>query len=443
MPTQRGANLLSKDPAIIGRVALHPLQLQACKVVEELIEALRTLEMPADYYDFQVALFHRVHDAQVLQAEASKNLKRQRSRKMVPDAPSGDWEVELAVADRIVKQLRSVGDALAWRAFGYDRRYILALSRNDPVSPIVGNVGLGYEISEVIESWKQDHTFALLHDLTNCLRIGDMTKFTDEGPRLLEKKKQGAQRISPAQLKRMQDAIDVINSGAPLQSRSGRPLELFVATQPFKTHLKQVGEALAIADRDGMSSIRLGQQWVVSCLAATSSPLSQQEHDQKVGEWYKLREKSFQKGNMQASQHHLRGVNIDSAGADPAIAPHTIYPFTPDVCARLTCDLLLVESVVTWDRFAAALEDEGFITECPLPETDETAVSSSAPVLIAHKGGHQVTIHGFGATQFLNEFINLKAYAAGVNEAFLQSLRGASMRVSGVLTFSNEQAVWR
>ena len=40
------------------------------------------------------------------------------------------------VCERVDRQLRSVADALAWRVFNYDRRVIVAFSRNYPPGPM-------------------------------------------------------------------------------------------------------------------------------------------------------------------------------------------------------------------------------------------------------------------------------------------------------------------
>jgi hypothetical protein len=151
--TRRGMNLIDRDPETMTRLVFHPLQVRVCEVIEEFITQLRTLEKPADYYDFQYHLFEQVKSAQERQSEASRNAKRQHAHRPVPKAPSGDWELDLLAMDRIVRQLRSVGDALAWRAFGFDRRFIIALSRNQPVSPFVGNEGLDAEIAHVVGAW--------------------------------------------------------------------------------------------------------------------------------------------------------------------------------------------------------------------------------------------------------------------------------------------------
>jgi hypothetical protein len=48
-----------------------------------------------------------------------------------------------------------------------------------------GKVGLPYELGAIQHLWESDGHFALHHDLTNCLRIADLTEFTGEAGALL------------------------------------------------------------------------------------------------------------------------------------------------------------------------------------------------------------------------------------------------------------------
>src|SRR5438552_3860193 len=182
-------------------------------MVASLISILRSLKSADDYYQFQRHLLVELAAVQGWQASASKNVKRQRRGRSAAPIVVEEWPIELIAANRIARQLRSVGDALAWRLFAFDRRSIMALSRNAPPSPIVHKQGLPYELAEVDRIWKHERRFALLHDLTNCLRIGDLTKFGGPVPEVIEVKKDQS-RKDPRQLKRVQVALAMILKGA-------------------------------------------------------------------------------------------------------------------------------------------------------------------------------------------------------------------------------------
>jgi hypothetical protein len=85
------------------------------------------------------------------------------------------WQFERGVCERVARQFRCVGDALAWRVFGFERRNITALCQNAPPGVWAGKAGGPAELEAVERAYRQDGQFAILHDMTNCPRIGGMT----------------------------------------------------------------------------------------------------------------------------------------------------------------------------------------------------------------------------------------------------------------------------
>ena len=170
----------------------HPRHQTAQELLPELIVQLRACANVKDGYEFQQRLL-----ALVLEVEGDRNafsmaIKRMRVGKPpqpgVPEPPSGldpgrleTWQLEHDVCERVARQFRCVGDALAWRMFGFDRRHIIALCQNEPPGVMAGKAGLTAELQRVEQAWREDGQFAILHDRTNCLRIGDVTVFADDG----------------------------------------------------------------------------------------------------------------------------------------------------------------------------------------------------------------------------------------------------------------------
>lgn len=436
MATRRNTNLLERSDDDIDAILRDSRQQAAVNRVAVLIEWLRTLQKPAEYLEFQGELFRDVYEAQQKQAADSRNLKRARAGKH--RAPTEDLELELAISDRIVRQFRAVGDALAWRAFNFDRRIFLVLSQNAPVSPMVNKPGLNYELGEVTQIWRDEKKFALLHDLTNTLRIGDLTIFTPEGPRLVEVKSRGTGPTAK-QRQRMQRAIHAINGSAEPFDEELRS-SLWTTSVQFKTHLKYLERAIAVADREGTSSLRIGHQWVVSCLSIASRGLPETT-DEAITRFSELRQRSFRKARMDQAEHHLRGAGaVDRVGKSGSGAPLGIYPLKPQVCARLICDYLSFETVITWERLAGAFQDEGFGTECPLEEKHETPMDDQ-PVLIVTRGPAGLTIPGSGIHQVLFEFLDPRTYAAALREFFDHISLSDPFRF--LFAFSNERATWK
>jgi len=177
------------------RVMQHPAQRATAGLVTGLIQELRACRTPVDYDEFQRRLFQILHSREEHKGECRRCVHRLQRGKRLPDplpqlpptADPGDpetWRIEDLVFDRICHQLRAVGDGLAWRASGYDRRYVIALSSNAATGTMAGNSGLPSELGTAA-AMRAAGSFGLLHDLTNCLRIGDITEFRPDGSKLL------------------------------------------------------------------------------------------------------------------------------------------------------------------------------------------------------------------------------------------------------------------
>ena len=225
----------------------------------QLITELRACSSSEDYFYFQQDLLTKVLAVQEHRAVARRAVKRLRQGKQVPagapeprsnepvDSPQ-TWELEIEVCERVDRQLRSIADALAWRLFNYDRRVIIALSRNQHPGPMFGKVGLTAERDFLTGWWREERRFVLLHDLTSCLRIGDATSFKqvgDEYEGYLHEIKSDPNATKARQVHRQLMAEEAIRSGGPLPGDlPGRLVRLDVS---YRTHLDLLGTAFALA----------------------------------------------------------------------------------------------------------------------------------------------------------------------------------------------------
>lgn len=277
--------------------------------------------------------------------------KKRAARRKERDESSEGREIDLTVVERGLRQLRSVGDALAWKAFGYDRRIFIALSRNKSPGPMIGKHGLGYELGAVMDLWTNNEEFALLHDLTNCLRIADITHFTRERP-ILKEVKATRVRVPVKQMSRMQAAVDAINLGAPIKGQKGES-HLFRSAHQFKSHLPLLREILPRADNVGVACGRISRQWVLSCFSTQSESL-RKDPLAKLEKSRMIKSTAFAKAELMKARHHLHGVQLGNAASDPALAPIGIYPLDAEMCARLTCDYAIYESTLGLEQLAQA-----------------------------------------------------------------------------------------
>jgi len=442
-----GQVLRSLDPDTLVAIMRHPAQQETAADIAELIGGLRKCKQPSDYYEFQRYLFGLVYEVEERRAQCSRIIKRLRRGGTLPaDVPVPphygepskleSWELEAYVYERLARQLRTVGDGLAWRCFAYDRRVILALSRNFPAGPMYGKEGLPYELGRIMKLWENDHHFALHHDLTNCLRIADLTEITDDGGRLLREIK-AKPHTEKKQLERAQAAVDAIMHGGPLPG--DRPdARLVELTEPYVTNLKQLGDLLDLAKRHGCRGMKLSQG---RALVASSVPRVLQRWSQDFAEANRVldsaRQRAIVRAGIDTAVHHVKGFSSDTASRSPIMAPWSIYPFSPLDCAALICDLLVFETTVSAEALVESLERAG-LTGDVLLEPADCQLDGDMGVVQAHWRDRSMIWHAFGLNLLLYELAEPDTLARGMGE----TMRMENPPREPVMVYANEASIW-
>ena len=181
-----GAILRDLDPSVLPMVMLHPSQLRVREEIAVLITQLRSAAVAADLFDMQNSVFGALYRVDERRAEATRVVKRLLGGRSLPaDSPHvppfggvgevDTWELEVLVHERLGRQLRSVGDALAWHVYAYNRQAVMAMGQNQSPGPLVKRAGtaddettgLAAELGAPQELWSERRHFALMHELTN------------------------------------------------------------------------------------------------------------------------------------------------------------------------------------------------------------------------------------------------------------------------------------
>jgi hypothetical protein len=410
----------------------HPEQLQAEQVVLEFVQNLRECHTVTDYDALHRALFHAVYTTDEKRADVARLAKRQAKGRSVPP---GDWQLELFVADRIARQLRSVGDALAWRCYGFDRAPLIALSANSPPGPLVGKTGLEAELGAAEAAVRERGTFALLHDLTNTLRIGDLTEFTENGPRVHEVKltPSGQNDARAArQRQRLRQAIAAVNDGGPLRADGTR---LVRSSIPLSTHLGRLEDIIRRASRERFVVEPLEDQMVLSVLCVDSPELATGAGESQIEAYVDAREqRAFKAAGLDTVEPHLVVHALDQRDASAAIAPYSIFPVAPDLCAGLVTDRIAISITLGGPRLRAEFTRRGWATHWPR----SGGRPSDAEVLLATKDNFTLTMHPTALVQALVEQHEVRTFVG----AFIDSATTAG-EGSALLAFGSEHLVWR
>jgi hypothetical protein len=143
-------------------VLLHPYQLAALDIFAGLIGQLRACGNVKDGQGFQQAAWKPGW----LSTTFCERLGRQYPciGEVKPDARHRN-----AAQERRIKAaelaLQRQDRCQAWRVFSFQRRYIPALSRNNPPGSMARKAGLAREQEYFEKAWREDGRLALMHDL--------------------------------------------------------------------------------------------------------------------------------------------------------------------------------------------------------------------------------------------------------------------------------------
>jgi hypothetical protein len=432
---------------LIDEVLSHPAQRANIAAIAGLITLLRECKEWSHLHEFQKYLFKELYQVEECRAECARIIKRlKRGEKLPKDCPvtpaKGDplkietWRIEAYVFERLARQLRTVGDALAWMCFNYDRRVMVAMSFNAPAGPMHGKEGLGYELGRVEELWV-DKRFGLLHDLTNCIRIADLTEFTLDGKAFFREMKKGGAKIPTGQKGRLLTAINAVNEGGPFSK--DRPKTGFVELdEPYITNLKALNDLIQLSKKHGVRGMKLppGRAVVAFSLLRTHELWG----DDPTKAKYILdstRQSAIKRAKIESDKHHLRASSTDTASRSVSVPPMSIYPFSAEDCAALICDLIVFENILSAESLVDVLAEVGLRTEIVLPLRSQT-MSQDEKVLEIWLNDRRLTVHVPGLNSLLYEFLDPRTWARGIRA----SLTRPSIPGEPALIFANEASTW-
>jgi len=355
---------LSADLSIADAVFSHPRHLAAQQTLAELITQLRAARNIDDGYELQQALLD-----QRLESDESYLAFRQAAIRVRTGRPPQDgaptptsgldpnkpeaWELERDICERVARQYRCVGDALAWRVFGFQRKEIIALSQSAPPGLIAGKKGLQAELHTVAEA-REEGKFALLHDLTNCLRIGDITVFSPDGTTWdTIEVKSNPNRSASKQRRRIKAAVDAVRNGGPLPNQDRRTV-LYDLDVPFNTHLEILRDGTRRATSDGIFAARVpGDRalLVTDFLGCNAQGWTDEQYQERIEKAYAG---ALRRANLTDDPEWLiTATSMDLVSRDPVRVPFAAYPLHPVICARIIGDYTVFNVITS----GPALED--------------------------------------------------------------------------------------
>lgn len=330
--------------------------------------------------------------------------------------------------------LRTVGDGLAWRILGYDRRAIRIIGRGERVAWLSEGVGLAAELEALEEFWGQG-AFAILNDMTNCLRHGDLTVVRPEDRTLELVEVKVADREKPAQVRRMEEVAGVLNQGWHPTAANGSPLHLKEVSASYITHLSQLAVLCRQARRVGQAWMLVADSMLVRVIDVawagdTAAYQAALEDVRAAVPWF---------GDSQSTIEFMSAIRRmrDRRHSFSALAPLSIFPLEPEDLADLMMGNLELVTVLNGKLLES---DFGKAGMGAIVELGAERFNKFADV---RRGTMTVQIPAEVREQMFLELLAPEAVIAATSELLdeleQQPETGSEARL---LTFSTERTAW-
>jgi len=392
----------------------HPVHQWATGTLVELVRDLRHCVSPGDAYHFQQRLIDLLLGVERDRAAVSRARKmlRKTPGKLPSQAPElrseldpldpYAWELEYEVYERVCRQLRTIGDGLAWRMFGYERNIIIALSRSDPAGPMFDKKGLEREREIIAEAWRDNREFVLHHDSTSAMRIGDVSIFGKDGGVLLREIKTNDKYRDKAQDKKILDTVNALINGGPLAAGG---YTLVPSNVTYQANMKGLRDILILAHQRGIQGAQLEGRRAIVATNLASAP------DHFTPAQFNVRfeaesRRQQRKAGIKSEQHILALNSIDRAARSPADPPWAIYPIEPELAVGLITDVVLYTVSMAPETLLDALAECG-IQGRWLQQLDGSEDPSKPLLQVAMRTGNTLSSTGMNAIELNRLLIEL------------------------------------
>lgn len=311
-----------------------------------------------------------------------KKRKQERKVKINSNPPNREeLEKEIEVIERELffhtaecRAIRDISDGIAWRLFDYDRVVLSEIAKKSGKKHI--NIdGLEAEMHEFGEVFNLRKGIAVFNDLTNFLKLGDLTIRENEGTFEFVEVKKG-HKTSGRITRQKQDlrrAISFFNTGEREEEEGLAVIsELNLNPEIYDTNVSKI---IKNAEKKGAAVERIGEHLVIECCDFTKEKIQFEEMQAILEEARKLVNIWEKRGDLVQRFFSLdRYMNVRN------YAPFSIFPFPEPARIKLMTGALLIVSWVNYSEVLKYFEQRGWkILKSPHEHSKEAIIEESSP----------------------------------------------------------------
>lgn len=285
-------------------------------------------------------------------------LKKVGSENGISKIPNDEYEKEKKHIESeifkykfINKSLKEIADGIVWKYFNYNRAILYLLADKQPIDVIRPDEGTLTNIYAFANAFTEPDSIAIFNDITNFLRIGDVTQIKDNGDIEIIEVKSGkprGRRIT-RQKQRMSELVEFVNTG--YRDYDGKKLKILDSEIKQKNYLNILYDGIKKARNKGFDSLSIGNYLIIEIFNPSkidNSDVVLKKIDSKQGSIKENWEKN--KDIVQSS------FLFEKMDYSKNCAPFSIYPFDLETCTDIMFGRLLIKSELNFSEIYRMIE---------------------------------------------------------------------------------------
>ena len=285
-----------------------------------------------------------------------------------------DIQIRVFANKNLARILKTIVDGMVWRNIGFDRPIMRLIASNrktgfiDITEP--GFVGV-LKIAKSI-MWNRK-SVVIINDLSNFLRVGDLTEITKFGVFIHEIKAKGGKirnifsllhgMGSPSEISKQTERLLKVQTAIThrkiLIDRT-RTVHIRDIKVPFKHFISDVRKIIMKARKEGFYSKKIADYLVVSCIDLFQSVKLTREGEIKDLKKFRTAE------DWDDADFIIPFSNTDSFYKNedffvPNMTPYSIFPFASGVCLELLSGRLILTARLNISKIYRYFEENGWI----------------------------------------------------------------------------------
>lgn len=284
-----------------------------------------------------------------------------------------DIQIRLFAHKNIARILKTIVDGIVWRNMHFDRSILRLIASNRSSGFIDINEPGFRGVLNIAKSilWNKKNK-VIINDISNFLRIGDLTEISKFGIFIHESKAKGkrirnifslmqdvkrTQKISrqSERLLKVQTAI----SHRKIFIDNNQTVKIINLKVPFKNYLNDVKKIILKAKREGFFSKKITDYLIVSCFDLIQSV--QLMRGKKIKDWKEFKNVE----DWESTDFIFPFTNTDTFYKNedyfiPNMTPYSIFPFSSRICLELLSGRLILTARLNISKIYHYFEENGW-----------------------------------------------------------------------------------